>query len=135
MTENNWVKARAACTLDSVLDDLLARVSTDIKQVNNIPVGRRRGHIGVTRCVANGFEVHWVPEHSPAAFTGDCVTFRIARNGTICFRRPEQEPRQIHIEWDGDAACCFLTVDGERRELWQISQMSLERFFFDGIDQ
>ena len=81
-----------------------------------------------------GFQVCWTPISTPSLIPDDGnVVFERGSNGNFLVHLPDGKTREISHGWDKERTSCILRLDGEPRDLWQISQEVLLDFFFGRI--
>ena len=138
MTDTNWVEARAQCTPRAVFATVKKRVEADAAEINEkISEQRRRNkavRIHPFPSSDQGFHVCWTPISSPSLIPDDGnIIFERGSNGKFLVRMPSGGTREIGHRWDKEKTSCVLQLDGEAKELWQISQDLLLDFFFERI--
>ena len=125
MSDFNWVKGRAACSLGMVFEKLKIDVESDIKTRNALNE-RTQGPPQVFTMVSNdaSFKVLTAAgtRQSGVKFTlGDKAITVADSHGTTVFEAT------ITLNDEGE---CRLKVNGVERETWQVRRTALEHLFF-----
>ena len=133
MTENeNWVMARANCTLDRMFEELTNVMETDIERFNSLlhKTWSNR-NFGSSFVRDTGFEIYQVVQNLEnwIRMDGDSV---LVKQTSTCIRasRSGQEVLTITPRWNEDSLTCDLMVMGKPLSVGQISQRLLGNFFF-----
>ena len=136
-----WVKARANCTPDDNLTEIMARIRKDVGEFNQLPAHKRGPRrfgtffddgefvIKRRREVSDYQGNHVVDDPD---YSGDVVSVRCAENA-ISVRRNSRMSFEIVPRWNAETQKCDLLIDGETFPLWQVSEKIVGNFMFEGL--
>ncbi|MDE0713225.1 MAG: hypothetical protein OXH60_13960 [Rhodospirillales bacterium] len=138
----NWVKARAACTLEENFASLSKSIRKDVRRFNGLPNTIRADRLFVVQDRKAGIAVvraKLIHDHRAAQgerviadedFDQDFVAVEYGNDLIVARRRPQFE-LTIHPRWNADTLTCDLFIDDTPHPLWNISARILEPFLFD----
>lgn len=126
----DWVKARAACSMESVFRMLAEVVHSDVKSANRLDRARAGFTINEPArdkvIVARQRDMHGVVEEA-------CIVFELM-SGEIKVRQMLPERRDLFSARPilNSEGMCLLEITGERelQRLWQVSRRALDDLFF-----
>ena len=135
MTKINWVAARGSCTVESVAEDLRKVIEHDINEVNAL-ADRLNLWTFETEELGDRLIVKPVRDDNPNR-NNPFVAFEKREDGIRVYGllatgqlRREQLPEiTITPRWNDAELKREVLVNGEPRELWQISKRALEGLF------
>ena len=150
MVRDNWIKARAECTPDQLLERLKDILNSDIERFNGIaPASRRQNRLFVLTdtdgkppyaiCRAQFFPPAYRsgPHLEPVAEDADdCVRVYLSGSHIGACRKDHWSIRIFPVWNDETLTCDFFVKDGDQpasnqpRSLDQISQHILGNFLF-----
>ena len=139
MSEQNWIKARADCTLENNFKAVEKAVREDVSRFNRLSPAKRdhrlfqsetdQGELIIRR--AERVKDHRGQRLEPHPdCTEDVLTVR-CEPPSIVARRQDREPVVIDPRWNGDTLSCDLYIGNRPLPLWHVSQEILEPFLFD----
>jgi hypothetical protein len=124
----DWVQARSKCSLNGVFDILGEVLDSDVKSANAL--GRPNARFTFSREAGKEFIVGRQIDVSSVQPSTYSVAFELTPDGiSVKEVRPEKNlfSATPNFTLDGE---CLLAVNGEPMQLWQVSQMALEKVFF-----
>ena len=127
----NWVAARAKCTLPVEFLNLEHALRQDIDNMQELPADMRRGHRFTLERVSNGTillirrYLEKDPNRPPVELSCTC------HRDKIVVETEGQEPLAIRLSWDAQKGACELCIDKKCYDVSAISQKILGPFFFD----
>ena len=133
-TRQNWVVARANCTLQDSFDELLKAVNEDVDRFNRLNSDKRQARLFcVEHCPSGGFGVYRAAyakgQHLMKTDVDDFVHIKCTPCGiTAC--RTNGDPISVIPSWNEEAMTCDLRVNDEVLSSWRISQRILGDFLF-----
>ncbi|MDE0033997.1 MAG: hypothetical protein OXU75_12810 [Deltaproteobacteria bacterium] len=125
-----WVTTRMKCYLPRILADLLALITRDVVEFNDLPAFLRHDRkfdVELGNRLGDpppSFEIHRI-EPTPKA---KVVTLE-DRGNSIAVTRANGDVETIHLKWDAQAIACHLLLNKRRVEAWEISQQILDPLF------
>ena len=131
----NWVAKRAECLLPDVFRQLREIVRRDVEEANRLsPLLEEGFHFALNSDKSHGqFSACRVPAKG-CIFPQLSVTFTLNHESirVDCSPHPHYPNGFFHVfsTWQFEEGRCRLTVDDIPYELWQISQLALERLAF-----
>ena len=117
----DWVDRRNRCDSESISLVLLQRVREDVERANR---SRSNGKALAVIGTSERFEVS-----AEDKFDGRSVCFCRSKD-RIDFMPSGKSKRIVTWMWQMNDADCQLLLDGNKAELWQISQAALYDLFF-----
>ena len=130
---DNWVLARANCTLDGIFDELTRVLESDIREFNDLSPKKRDDRMFDSSPIRDAaFEVYRVShstigERRRAGQDGILVQ---KASASIKVTRDRGDFLTITPRWNEETLACDLLVGGKLFSVWQISQKILGEFFF-----
>ena len=139
MSALDWVKARAACTLESNFLAIEKVLKNDIKAFNRLAPASRDGRLFIDINRDNGIDIQ------RAKRIDDYREFRIIvddnydqdfvrieyGNGVIVAKRQDRFILTICPRWNAASLACDLYIEDAAFPLWNVSEQILEPFLFD----
>ena len=131
----NWVAERAECKIDLLYDALCQVVERDVAEANKLPPDLRGGFTYSVERNDEGtmplLRVYRSREGNPAGpaqpvanFSQSQASIRVtAETGNFLAR----------LEWVDQTRSCFLSIDGTRYKVWELSQRVLGPIFFNEV--
>ena len=125
----NWVAERAECKIDLLYDALCQVVERDVAEANKLPPDLRGGFTYSVERNDEGtmplLRVYRSQEGASAEpvanFSKSQASIRVtAETGNFLAR----------LEWVDQTRSCFLSIDGTRHKVWELSQRVLGPVFF-----
>ncbi|MCY3703524.1 MAG: hypothetical protein OXG16_12685 [Rhodospirillales bacterium] len=119
--ERDWVKARFECTVDSVFQELVSVVDSDVKSFNKLS-GR------------NACEIKRVEDRKTTVALAERVAFvstdgKVIRAG-ILHGRSSLSDFEIRAEWNEADLHCDLFIEGEKVSMHRASQKIIGSVLF-----
>ena len=129
----NWIAERAECKIDLLYDALCQVVERDVAEANKLPPDLRGGFTYSVERNDEGtmplLRVYRLREGNPAVPAQPVATFsqsqasiRVTAETGNFLARPE---------WVDQTRSCFLSIDGTRYKVWELSQRVLGPLFFE----
>ena len=125
MSDFEWVKARAACSVEEMFKKLQLEIEQDVKTRNELRP--EHPHYGFkTTAAKDSFAVIRMGNNigSNAAFF--CYADRIE------VKRDEHPLFTAKVKLNDDGECVF-EVNGEEKHSWHLRNMALSSLFFEGL--
>jgi hypothetical protein len=122
--EFEWVKARSACTIEKMFEQLHEGIGNDVAAINSFRKFPEEKGFEVKQ---SGREYSFTIKRAEAirpfvkfAIAGDCINVSTDA---------DKKGRDYRITLS-DEGRCKLTENGEEREQWQVRRAALEQLFF-----
>ena len=137
MSGKDWVRARAACSVETTLLELLVLVEHDVGVANELDAEVRADYTFEAISGTGRFTVRTAREGQGDFRDQRFVTFESRDEGILVFsgavnnpHKPKPAPEFLIVpRWDTKKGKCELLIDGKPCELWQISQRALAGLF------
>lgn len=125
MPDFEWVKARAACSVEHMFTQLRLEIEQDVKTRNELrPENPYYGFkIASTK---DSFAVLRMGNHISSNTAFFC------RSDRIEVKRDEQPLFTAKVRLNDDGECVF-DIDGEEKHSWHLRNMALSSLFFEGF--
>ena len=128
----NWVAARADCKVDLLFEAICQVVNRDVEEVNRLSSDMRGGYIFSADDNGDGtrplLRVYRASETAPDDRRG-IATFEQTR-WDIRIRSSQAKGGLVATPWADEAGTCWLSVDGTRYRVWELSREVLSPLFF-----
>ncbi|MGA3095215.1 MAG: hypothetical protein ABSF25_02075 [Bryobacteraceae bacterium] len=128
MADFDWVKARAACSLEVLFQQLRVAVKRDVDSMNAVLAQAGRP----VQCQFGDFSNRFLVMISGNGFPMRRAEFALSPSGiSVEVDKPKQKTFSAiaTLNPDGD---CRLVVNNQELELWQVCRLGLEDLFFGG---
>ena len=140
--EPDWVKARAACTLERNFTALSKAIRKDVRRFNGLPSAIRSARLFVVEDRESGIAIlrakrvndqraeqgkRLVPDDD---FDQDFIAVEYGDDVIVAQRQPQFE-LIVHPRWNADTLTCDLFIGDTPHPLWNVSARILEPFLFD----
>lgn len=122
----DWVKARGACSLAHMFEQLKTDVHEDVKRRNDMRVNGR-DHFYEWRVAESPNNIRVVREGGDT-FDRRSVGFYLEQ-GKIVVRDQQQEMFSVTVTLNDQGECKFK-IGAEEKESWQIRKKALEEMFY-----
>ena len=132
-TKQNWVRARAACTLDNIFDDILGTMETDVRDFNSLSSEIRRDRLFGSELTQNRtFEVfHAYDDPNDGLIRTDSTdSVSVKKAPTFIMVIRGHDTLKITLQWNEETLSCDLLVKGKALSVSRISQRILGNFMF-----
>ena len=139
MTMPNWVKERAACTLENNFLTIEKSIKSDIKVFNRLAPKNRGKRLFVVENRDDGVDIRRakrIDDHRgihlvvDANYDRDFVRVEYG-NGVIVAKRQDRPILTICPRWNATSLACDLYIEDVTFPLWNVSERILEPFLFD----
>ena len=133
-TDRDWVRARAACTLDVMFENLTKQMQLDTKNFNGLSAEFRRDKLFSSEPPRkHAFEVFpaYADPDNGLIKTGSPDTVSVKMSAIhITVTRHLHDALTITPKWNEETLLCDLLVTGNPLTVWRISQKVLGDYFF-----
>lgn len=139
INEKNWVKARADCTIETIYQELSARLRGDVEQFNTIAekkhsdarfLAESNSSTRIYHAIENrGQNLRGGPLLIDPEQKKDYVECRLIEDRIVA-ERPNEWSLDIYSEWNEETLTCDLSIKGKTLSLPRISQRILGDFLF-----
>lgn len=123
-----WALRRAACNLDAKFEALRSVVERDVGDMNGLTEEQRRGYTFSVEREDEGRYPSLTVRRMESGKEESVVSFMCMKN--MIAIGGAGKSFEVVPRWNGETTSCDLYVDGERREVWEVSQKALEPLFF-----
>ena len=125
MADFDWVRARAACSLDVLFQQLRVAADRDVDSMNAVLKAADRTIVCELAEVGDRFLV---------TISGNAFPMRIAEfartETSIAVSVEKGKKKFVAVPTLNPDGVCKLTVNNQELELWQVCRMALEDLFF-----
>ena len=139
MSAIDWVKARAACTLENNFLTIEEAIRNDIKAFNSLAPKNRGEKLFVVEKLDNSIDVQRAKRIDnnrghrlvvDANYDQDFVHIEYG-NSVIVAKRQDRFTLTICPRWNAASLACDLYIEDVAFPLWNVSEQILEPFLFD----
>ena len=139
MSALDWVKARAACTLESNFFIIEKALKNDIKAFNRLTPVSRGGRLFIVTNHDKGIDIRRakrIDDYRGSQtiiddnYDQDFVRIEYG-NGAIVAKRQDRFTLTIRPRWNAASLACDLYIEDDAFPLWNVSEQILEPFLFD----
>jgi hypothetical protein len=126
MADFDWVKARAACSLETLFQQLRVAAKRDVDSMNAVLAKDGRP----VQCQFGDYSDRFLVTISGNGFPMRRAEFTLKPSEIVIETdKPKEQKLSAVASLDQDGVC-QLVVEGQRLELWQVCRIALEDLFF-----
>ena len=139
-TGQNWVRARAQCTIEGNFEAISKAVQQDIIAFNNLEVSKRKDRLFRHHLLDTEFEVYRAREvfkPGGGSYLGrhpdhenDVVRVRCSLDSIVACRK-DYWRFEIIPAWNENTLMCDFLIKGEPSPIWYISHKILGNILFE----